>query len=120
MTTTLCRVRDGLTTLVGIVSGGIGCGKGYPGWYTQVSFHMEWVNCIIQQSRLPGTNTKQVWQLNILAFKSDFHDNPFPKVRSRCDEIAKAKQPACITQDDLIFDDFDDIELRGGDALPLC
>merc|ERR1739838_737577 len=41
----------GRTTLVGIVSGGIGCGKGIPGWYTKVAFHSEWVQCIVETSR---------------------------------------------------------------------
>jgi len=43
--------EEGRTTLVGIVSGGIGCGKGIPGWYTKVAFHSEWVQCIVETSR---------------------------------------------------------------------
>ena len=39
------------TTLVGIISGGIGCANGIPGWNTKVGFHSEWVNCIIETSR---------------------------------------------------------------------
>jgi len=42
---------DGRTTLVGIVSGGIGCGKGIPGWYTKVEFHSKWIQCIVETSR---------------------------------------------------------------------
>ena len=41
--------NDGRRTLVGIVPGGIGCGKGYPGWYTNVSFHTRWIKCIIEK-----------------------------------------------------------------------
>jgi len=39
------------TTLVGIISGGIGCANGIPGWNTDIGFHSEWVNCIIETSR---------------------------------------------------------------------
>jgi len=39
------------TTLVGIVSGGIGCGKGFPGWYTRVQFYAKWIQCIIETSK---------------------------------------------------------------------
>merc|ERR1711915_445270 len=42
---------QGRTTLVVIVSGGIGCGDGIPGWYTKVHFHFEWVQCIIDKSK---------------------------------------------------------------------
>ena len=41
---------QGRTTLIGIVSGGIDCGKGYPGWYTRVEHYKEWIQCIIDQS----------------------------------------------------------------------
>ena len=42
---------DGQTTLVGIVSGGLGCGNGIPNWYTRVSFYEEWIACIQEKSR---------------------------------------------------------------------
>merc|ERR1712179_144285 len=42
--------EQGRRTLIGIVSGGIGCGKGYPSWYTRVSFFKSWIQCIIDQS----------------------------------------------------------------------
>ena len=41
---------DGKTTLIGIVSGGIDCGKGFPGWYSKVEFHKIWIRCIVDQS----------------------------------------------------------------------
>merc|ERR1719209_1284999 len=44
-------------TLIGIVSGGIGCGRGIPGWYTKVAFYSKWVQCIVETSR---TITKKV------------------------------------------------------------
>merc|ERR1712112_121205 len=43
---------DGQTTLVGLVSGGLGCGNGIPNWYTRVSFYEEWMACIIEKSRV--------------------------------------------------------------------
>lgn len=43
---------DGQTTLVGIVSGGLGCGNGIPNWYTRVSFYEEWMACILEKSRV--------------------------------------------------------------------
>merc|ERR1712059_94059 len=42
--------EDGRRTLIGIVSGGIDCGEGYPGWYTRVLFFKLWIQCIIDQS----------------------------------------------------------------------
>ena len=39
------KIRDNedRETLIGIVSGGVGCGKGVPGWYTKVSFYRNWI-----------------------------------------------------------------------------
>jgi len=42
--------EEGRRTLIGIVSGGISCGKSYPGWYTRVAFFKSWIQCIIDQS----------------------------------------------------------------------
>jgi len=53
---------EGRTTLIGIVSGGIGCGKGYPGWYTHVAFHINWVKCIINNSVRYNNNRDKVMQ----------------------------------------------------------
>ena len=74
-------------TLVGIVSGGIGCGKGVPGWYTKVSFFYPWINCIIQTTKETGGNYKLVTE--------------------KCDKVAEDLDPECIPKDNLIFDDFD-------------
>jgi len=46
----LTIVDEGRTKLVGIVSGGIDCGKGFPGWYTRVEYFKDWIQCIIDQS----------------------------------------------------------------------
>jgi len=40
----------GKQTLIGIVSGGVDCGLGYPGWFTNVVFFQSWIQCIINQS----------------------------------------------------------------------
>ena len=37
--------------LVGIVSGGIGCGEDIPGWYTKVAIFADWIQCIVEKSR---------------------------------------------------------------------
>ena len=52
--------NENRSTLIGIVSGGIGCGLGIPAWYTKVSFHSEWIRCIIYQSALFNNNQKKV------------------------------------------------------------
>merc|ERR1739838_657793 len=31
-----------------IVSGGIGCGKGYPGWFTRMSLYVPWLDCMTE------------------------------------------------------------------------
>ena len=38
--------------------GGLGCGQGYPGWYTKVAFYKDWISCIIDMS-LQFDNNKQ-------------------------------------------------------------
>eukprot|EP00092_Neocalanus_flemingeri_P019183 GFUD01020782.1.p1 GENE.GFUD01020782.1~~GFUD01020782.1.p1 ORF type:complete len:726 (+),score=150.54 GFUD01020782.1:33-2210(+) len=81
--------EDDRTTLIGIVSGGIGCGRGYPGWYTNVSFHTKWIKCIINNSVLYG--------------------NVFEKVRKACENVA-TPTPKCATNDDLIFGDLRNVD----------
>eukprot|EP00092_Neocalanus_flemingeri_P000634 GFUD01000676.1.p1 GENE.GFUD01000676.1~~GFUD01000676.1.p1 ORF type:complete len:571 (-),score=137.70 GFUD01000676.1:32-1744(-) len=81
--------EDDRTTLIGIVSGGIGCGRGYPGWYTNVSFHTKWIKCIINNSVLYG--------------------NVFEKVRKACENVA-TPTPKCTTNDDLIFGDLRNVD----------
>jgi len=79
---------DGRRTLVGIVSGGIGCGKGYPGWYTKVSFHTPWIKCIIERS-------------------AQF--NNYDKVFDAC-KSSVTEKPKCSTNDDLIFGDLRSVD----------
>jgi len=48
------RDEQNRVTLAGIVSGGLGCGKGYPGWYTRVEFFIDWIECIVTNGKLGG------------------------------------------------------------------
>ena len=70
------------TTLLGIVSGGIGCGKGIPGWFTKVSFHIKWIRCIIDKSVQFNNNQK--------------------KVEEAC-KGAVQPEPTCVEEKDLVF-----------------
>merc|ERR1712059_135718 len=71
-------------TLVGIVSGGLGCGLGIPPWYTRVSFYYEWVNCIVKSSK---------------TFKGN------QKTEESCRQYVAKKAPECDNRDDnLLFD----------------
>jgi len=38
--------ENGIKKLIGIVSGGVGCGKGYPGWNTNISHYIPWLECM--------------------------------------------------------------------------
>jgi len=52
--------ENGRTTLIGVVSGGIDCGKGYPGWYTRVEYYTSWIQCIMDKSNEFSSNSKAV------------------------------------------------------------
>merc|ERR1711953_899672 len=71
------RDEQDRTTLIGIVSGGIDCGKGYPGWYTRVEYYKEWIQCIID--------------------KSIQFNNNYDKVHTNCAQLERTprKQPDC-------------------------
>ena len=43
-----------------MVSGGVGCGQGVPGWYSKVSYHIDWIRCIIDKSVQFDNNKKKV------------------------------------------------------------
>ena len=84
----------GKQTLIGVVSGGVGCGKGVPSWYSKVSHYYPWIDCVIQTSRDNKGNVDIV--------------------REKCDKVALDLVPPCISPEDLLF--ADDTDLR----LPLC
>ena len=79
------------TTLIGIVSGGIGCGLGIPAWYTKVSFHADWISCIIDKSVL--------------------FNNYQNKVVEACRNTVQP-EPTCVQATDLVFgvEEFENIE----------
>ena len=70
------------TTLIGIVSGGIGCGRGIPGWYTKVSFHSAWIRCIVDKSVQFNNNQR--------------------KVVEACKGTVQS-EPTCVKEKDLVF-----------------
>ena len=78
-------------TLIGIVSGGVGCGEGIPNWYTKVSFFYPWIDCVISTSRMTGGSRLEV--------------------SKKCDPVAQNLIPTCLPPDDLIF------ELRAAETL---
>jgi len=43
-------------TLVGLVSGGLRCGIGEPGWNTKISYHRQWIDCIMSRYLLYKQN----------------------------------------------------------------
>ena len=94
------RFADDPQTLIGIVSGGIGCGKGVPGWYTKVAFFYPWIDCIIQTSKDNKGNRN--------------------KVEEKCNKLAQELVPPCVSTDDLLF--ADDVDLRSNDIfqIPSC
>merc|ERR1719305_415180 len=88
------------TTLIGIVSGGIDCGKGYPGWYTRVEFYKGWIQCIID--------------------KSVQFNNEFAKVDAACTKLARQsrEKPDC---EKLVADpDVALFDLRGIEPAEIC
>ena len=38
----------------------MGCGQGYPGWYTKAAHYKDWISCIIDMSLQFGNNQKKV------------------------------------------------------------
>jgi len=68
-------------TLIGIISGGIGCGEGYPSWYTKVAFYKNWIDCVIEKSSMLNNNHK--------------------KVEEECKGEVSAKA-TCVSKDDLV------------------
>ena len=73
---------DNIKTLIGVVSGGVGCGDGVPGWYTKISFHMDWIRCIVDKSVQFNNNQK--------------------KVVEACKNTVQ-REPTCVVEKDLVF-----------------
>lgn len=90
------KVQSCENGILGIVSGGIGCGLGIPNWYTKVSYFYPWIDCIIQTSRMTG--------------------GVMSEVTKRCDPVAEQLVPPCLEKDELIFSDLD---LRDG-GINIC
>ena len=63
--------NEGRRTLVGVVSGGAGCGQGVPGWYSKVSFHIDWISCIIDMSVQFNNNQEKVMEACMDTIKSE-------------------------------------------------
>merc|ERR1712080_320701 len=87
---------QGRRTLIGIVSGGINCGEGYPGWYTRVGFFKSWIQCIIDQS--------------------DWFNNVESKVKEACKDVVEP-EPVC---EDVVDDGFFDLRDIGLDSKEVC
>ena len=73
----------GKQTLIGVVSGGVGCGRGVPSWYSKVSHYYPWIDCVIQTSR------DNMGKVDI--------------VREKCDKVARDLVPCIPSDDDFIF-----------------
>ena len=85
--------------------GGLGCGEGYPGWYTKVAFHKDWISCIIDMSVQFDNNQQKVEEVcNKRARRSERCAKPETEIKS-CKSDANYK--SCEDFDD------DDLDLRG-------
>ena len=92
-------------TLIGIVSGGWGCGQGYPGWYTKVAFHKDWISCIIDMSLQFGNNREKVEEIC----------NKRARRSARC-ASPETELPSCRDHEDYTqCEDTDTLNLRQGD-----
>ena len=78
--------REERKTLIGIVSGGAGCGQGVPVWYTDISYHADWFNCILDK-------TNRYFALGKFNQK---------KVEEECKSKAQPL-PTCIEKKDLLI-----------------
>ena len=45
-------------TLEGIISGGLACGKNFPSWYTRVSSHRPWIDCVMREVKKWNSKAK--------------------------------------------------------------
>ena len=95
----LFQQHDSRRYIIGIVSAGLGCGRGYPGWYTRVQSYTKWVRCVIDQS---------------IRFKNKVDD-----VLNACNEVVE-EAPKCeeaIADPDVALFDLD---LRSEEAAQIC
>ena len=83
--------REERKTLIGIVSGGAGCGQGVPVWYTDISYHADWFNCILDKTSRYFAGGK-------------FNQK---KVEEECKSKAQPL-PTCIEEKDLLIPGEDD------------
>ena len=74
---------DNIKTLIGVVSGGAGCGQGVPGWYSRLSHHITWIRCIIDKS-------------------VEFNNNQ-EKVMEACMDTIKS-EPTCVEENELVVE----------------
>ena len=79
---TVDRSNGDRRSLLGLVSGGVGCGQGVPAWYTSLAHHHTWLRCVIDRS-LQFNNNKQ-------------------QVEDACRTSVKP-EPSCVQPKDLIF-----------------
>ena len=91
--------NENRTTLIGIVSGGIGCGLGIPAWYTRVSFHFKWIRCVVYYSALYNNNQK--------------------KVVEACKNTVQS-EPTCVQETDLVFGRQELKQLKIGKSSEFC
>ena len=86
---------DNTRTLIGVVSGGAGCGQGVPGLFSRVSYHIDWIKCIIEQSAQLNNHQQEV-----------------------CRDTIKP-EPTCVEKSELVFEVkyFQDIKSK---SLKLC
>ena len=79
---TVDRHSGEVVVLLGLVSGGVGCGQGVPAWYTSIAHHHSWLRCVVDRS-LQFNNNKQ-------------------QVEDAC-RTSVMPEPTCVQPEDLIF-----------------
>ena len=78
--TTLDPENEDRKTMIGVVSGGRGCGQGIPNWYTRLSHHAQWFNCIINKSVQylnEGKLDKNKVEMDCQRFAKPYRSDPF-------------------------------------------
>ena len=98
--------ESNLYAIIHYFLGGLGCGEGYPGWYTKVAFHKDWISCIIDMSLQFNNNQQRVEEVcNKRAKRSERCAKPDTKIES-CPNIEN--DVSCGSED------YDDLDLRDG------